>query len=157
MPTSVSSDSATMLRKHTSTPRVKIFLGLTAIGAFALIWTWPKPHDQPTPTVNWSRRPCDDLLDLKIADRTKDDSTPIIKFTSKEGCYAGDFKLPEINWDRSEEFKSRNPGDWMSVWCEGRAEPSRIYYWYEDFHDEFLNCRIFSLQGKGWIAFRRNY
>jgi len=148
----------------TSTPqtksRKKAYTWLTIIGVVVLFWAWPRPKPQanrPAIKVNWDRQPCENLLDPNYVDKTTDGSTPVIKFTMKEGCYAGEYKLPTVNWSGSEEFKSRKEGDWASVWCEGRQNPSRIYWWYEDFSSEFQGCRVFSLQGKGWIAFKRNY
>ena len=160
--TPVSTGGTTAIRQHNGKSKAKGYALIAVIGVIllSLVFVWSRPKsqaNQQASKVNWDRRPCDDELDQKIADHTNDKDTPRIKFTLQEGCYAGDYKLPNANWSGSEEVKSRNLGDWASVWCQGRPNPSRIYYWYEDFHDEFLSCRVFALQGKGWIAFKRNY
>jgi hypothetical protein len=70
-----------------------------------------------------------------------------------EGCFAGPYQIPArwrtIRWD-----KSQTNGDWATLWCEGRTEPSAIHPYYESFtQGDLTGCKKFYLQGKGSIHF----
>ncbi len=84
-----------------------------------------------------------------------------IKIPLRAGGYNDFYRLP-LFYDQFTPTLSRNPGDWVSVWCNGHARPAAVRYWYQ--HDNNLggtmdNCHDagektdgFWIQGKGTLT-----
>lgn len=111
-------------------------------------------HSPARSAINFSKGFCDEALDTSNSKFRNQNDLEQVRIELKEGCYAWNYTLPG-RWGSYQVTKSRNPGDWATMWCDGRLTPSPVYQSYEDFHGEFLNCGAFALQGKGTITFKR--
>jgi hypothetical protein len=86
-----------------------------------------------------------------------------IELTAASGGFKGWFRAPK-NWATMMIEKSQNQGDWVSLWCDGRNAPSRIYHSYEKSFDQrdIDYCfdredqsMTFRFQGRGTITLHR--
>jgi hypothetical protein len=85
-------------------------------------------------------------------DYTDDPSEIVINVLQDHG-YHGPITI-NPRWSTYEVVHSRNPGDWASIWCDGRPAPSPVHPYYEDFNGDFRTCDKFFSQGRGEITLR---
>jgi len=95
------------------------------------------------------------LFDFRDAD------TSSITIHLQEGCYHGEYRLPE-GWDNAFIQKTTVPGDYATVWCNGSPEPGAIRESFEDMGTTMFPCRDrgettqhFAIEGKGDLTITR--
>jgi hypothetical protein len=157
--------------------RKKGYIGLIIISVILLSWLSsrlaPQANQQavsaPTPTI--ATQPFAEVnvptgYEKRIRE-VGDDNQPRV-FSDEdqqikvdlhaEGFWAPISLLQENGWAKYNLYKSENAGDWATVWCAGRLQPSKIYPAGVGFKTEDIqgqDCLSLRLQGRGTILFTK--
>jgi hypothetical protein len=117
------------------------------------------PQPQAIVAEGFDQRFCEEPEFDKTYDYNKGKMPEKITITLHTGCYANHYIMP-ARWESFWIQKSRNVGDWASVWCEGRPTPGPVRPYTTDMGGSMVNCgppgqgATFAIQGRGTITFR---
>lgn len=140
---------------------VLVFFGVRHLARW--ITTIGSGQNIPPPILHSNfvpRRICDTTRIISYANRDLTSTHDTIDLDLQEGCY-GDWVVLPQNWDQGEVQLSQNPGDYVSIWCNGNPSPYPIVEPYTRgvLDVEMSRCHVrgqltseFHVQGHGTLT-----